>query len=263
MEQLLVTTVRTPDAAVSAGAQRFARQWQGRYVPRGDLSLDALRAEGQVDRLVVFSAQGPCLDGGDWRFFHHPSMAALRGHAWLRGDGDALVTALQLQAGDCVLDCTLGLGADAIMASLAVGESGRVRALESSPWVAMISAYGLAHPQAQEERLAAAMRRIEVQVGQAADILREMAPGAVDVIYFDPMFRSTVAASSNMQPLRQIADLQPLTPALLQQARRVARRRVVVKEAAGSPEWRRLGITQFSGGRYSRIRYGILEGSGA
>jgi hypothetical protein len=29
-----------------------------------------------------------------------------------------------------------------------------------------------------------------------------------------------------------------------------------------SPEWERLGIQDFSGGRYSRVRYGILKGAG-
>ena len=96
----------------------------------------------------------------------------------------------------------------------------------------------------------------------AIDDTKEIDMKAVDVVYLDPMFRYSVQGSSNMQPLHQIADRRPLRRELLQEACRVARRRVVVKEAVHSPEWERLGIQDFSGGRYSRVRYGILKGAG-
>ena len=143
-----------------------------------------------------------------------------------------------------------------------VGETGKILGVEKSPWVAMITSHGLAHAVGLNPVLEAAMRRIETRCGDALDVLKDMSAGAVDAVYLDPMFRYSVQGSSNMQPLHQIAERRPLRRELLQEACRVARRRVVVKEAVHSPEWERLGIQDFSGGRYSRVRYGILKGAG-
>ena len=242
-------------------AREFAAQWQGRYVARQELSLEKLRQQENVEKIVVFSVAGPVVEGIGWRYFYHPSMAALRALQWERNGQDALVQALALQPGETVLDGTLGLGADAVLMSLVVGATGKILGVESSPWVSMITSYGLAYAEGLSPVLEAAMRRIETHCGDVLDVLRSMPAGAIDAVYLDPMFRYSVQGSSNMQPLHQIADRRPLSKELLQEACRVARRRVVVKEAVHSPEWERLGIQHFSGGRYSRVRYGVLKGA--
>lgn len=262
MDELRVTTARNAGTFLVGEAKKFAECWGGQYVVRGELSLEKLRQQEGVEKLVVFSVDGPVIEGIGWRYFYHPSMAALRALQWERNGQDALVKALALQPGETVLDGTLGLGADAVLMSLAVGETGKILGVEKSPWVAMITSHGLAHAVGLNPVLEAAMRRIETRCGDALDVLKDMSAGAVDAVYLDPMFRYSVQGSSNMQPLHQIADRRPLRRELLQEACRVARRRVVVKEAVHSPEWERLGIQDFSGGRYSRVRYGILKGAG-
>ena len=262
MDELRVTTARNAGTFLVGEAKKFAECWGGQYVVRGELSLAKLRQQEGVEKLVVFSVDGPVIEGIGWRYFYHPSMAALRALQWERNGQDPLVQALALQAGETVLDGTLGLGADAVLMSLAVGEAGKILGVENSSWVAMITSYGLAHARGQSPVLAAAMKRIETRCGDVLEVLKDMPTGAVDAVYLDPMFRHSVQGSSNMQPLHQIADRRPLSRDLLQEACRVARRRVVIKEAAHSPEWERLGIQDFSGGRYSRVRYGILKGAG-
>nr|WP_320148279.1 class I SAM-dependent methyltransferase [uncultured Anaeromusa sp.] len=262
IDELRVTTARKAGTLLVGEAKKFAEQWQGQYVTRGELSLEMLRQQEGVEKMVIFSVGGPVIEGIGWRYFYHPSMAALRALQWERNGQDALIQALALQPGETVLDGTLGLGADAVLMSLAVGATGKILGVENSPWVAMITSYGLEHIVGQSPALEAAMRRIETRCGDVLDVLRDMPNGSVDAVYLDPMFRYSVQGSSNMQPLHQIADRRPLNRELLQEACRVARRRVVIKEAAHSPEWERLGIHHFSGGHYSRVRYGILKGAG-
>ena len=83
--------------------------------------------------------------------------------------------------------------------------------------------------------------------------------GSYDAVYFDPMFRRPVHESEGMNALRVLADARALTAEVIAEARRVARRRVVMKERQGSREFARLGFTDLAGGKYSRIAYGVME----
>ena len=82
-----------------------------------------------------------------------------------------------------------------------------------------------------------------------------MPADSFDVVYFDPMFRIPINASSNMEPLRPISCEKPLTEATVKAALRVAHC-VVVKER-GQKLLEALGCTEILGGRYSRVKYGI------
>ena len=81
----------------------------------------------------------------------------------------------------------------------------------------------------------------------------------MDVIYFDPMFRHPFAESKNIAPLRPVANKNPLTLETIAEARRVARQRVVLKESGKSREFARLGFTERAGGRYSKVKYGVMR----
>ena len=177
----------------------------------------------------------------------------------MRGQGDHLVAALDLRAGMHVLDCTLGTGADAIVESYAVGETGRVTALESSPLIAAVIGDGLAHATGDNYDMHAAMRRIIVHAADALTYLREQQDDSYDVVYFDPMFRRPLHESAGMNALRARADMRALTPETVAEARRVARRRVVMKERRESEEFERLGFFEVVGGKYSRVSYGVMK----
>jgi len=55
------------------------------------------------------------------------------------------------------------------------------------------------------------------------------------------------------------ADSRETAAAAVEQAKRIARRRVVMKEANGSGEFQRLGFSQVLGGKYSSVAYGIID----
>ena len=147
------------------------------------------------------------------------------------GKDDSLARAMELTPGESVLDCTCGLGADAILAAHMVGNDGRVCALEASAPLALLvgegmASYTLEHP----EELTQAMRRIEVRHADFAHALRQAEESTWDVVYFDPMFNETIDAATGLDLVRRLGHSGIPSPADLDQARRVARRRVVMKD---------------------------------
>ena len=258
----IVTTVRRGQKYTEANralAARTAAALSIPNVPRGNDSLDELRAAYGVDAVLVARRGLLTLVTAEGELFFHPGMSHLRIKNLLLGHGDHLVTALGLTEGMSVLDCTLGTGADAIVESFAVGESGTVTALESNPLIAAVIADGLAHATGDNYDMHAAMRRITVHCADALTFLRAATDSSYDVVYFDPMFRRPLHESAGMNALRALADSRALTGETIAEARRVARRRVVMKERRESAEFERLGFTHITGGKYSRIAYGVME----
>ena len=258
----IVTTVRRGQRYTEANralAARTAKSLGILNVPRGNDSLEELRSTYGVDAVLVARQGLLTLVTAEGELFFHPGMAHLRIKNLLLGHGDHLVRALGLTEGLHVLDCTLGTGADAIVESFAVGESGCVTALESNALIAAVIADGLAHALGDNYEMHAAMRRIQVHHADALAFLRTAAEDSYDVVYFDPMFRRPLHESAGMNALRSLADLRALTEETIAEARRVARCRVVMKERRESAEFARLGFTEITGGRYSRIAYGVME----
>ena len=258
----IVTTVRRGQRYTEANralAARTAKSLGILNVPRGNDSLEELRSTYGVDAVLVARQGLLTLVTAEGELFFHPGMAHLRIKNLLLGHGDHLVRALGLTEGLHVLDCTLGTGADAIVESFAVGESGRVTALESNALIAAVIADGLAHALGDNYEMHAAMRRIQVHHADALTFLRAAAEDSYDVVYFDPMFRRPLHESAGMNALRGLADPRALTEETIAEARRVARCRVVMKERRESAEFARLGFTEITGGRYSRIAYGVMK----
>ena len=163
--------------------------------------------------------------------------------------GDPLADAVELRAGDEILDCTLGLAADAlVLASVAA----RVVGLEASPALAAFAAAGLP---ALAEPAGAAGRRIEVRCADHRAFLAAAAPRSFDVVFFDPMFRHARPAAGAFDGLRALADVRPLDAATLALARRVARRSVVVKDGAPGLDLARLGLRTIPTRRGAQLLY--------
>lgn len=173
-----------------------------------------------------------------------------------------MIKALDIKPGDAVLDCTLGIGSDAIVISY-MNNGGEITGIEFSPVISLIVREGLSEYRDDVDAgLVQAMRRIRVICADYNDYLKNQPDRSVDVIYFDPMFRVPHKKSCAIGALRPLANRSPLSGDTLREAARVARRRVVVKEAGNSPEFARLGIDNISGGRYSPVAYGIIEKRG-
>lgn len=251
-----VTVGRNENIALEKLAQTWAEKFGVKYVERGSKgSLDFLLAQEQVEALLVATNKGPQVYSASGTFFFHPSMAVLRVQRLKKHESDHFITALALKEGMKVLDCTMGLASDAVVASFITGTTGVVCAVEASPLLQFVVSEGLQKYQAEDIDLNNAMRRIKTVYAEAEAYLQTLPADSFDVVYFDPMFRVPVNGSSNMEPLRPLSWEKPLNVATVEAALRVAPC-VVIKER-GQKVLEALGCTEILGGRYSRIKYGV------
>jgi SAM-dependent methyltransferase len=257
--RLAVTTTLDPSPSEEAGARDAELRHAIPFAPRRNRPLAEVAAHASADALLVLGARRASLfvDGVEsaWR----PGMGELRVKRLLEGEAgplrtnDPFLAAAALAPGDTVLDATLGLGADALVAAAAVGPGGHVVGVEASRPLAALVEEGLRrHP-------SEAAQRIAVVAADAAELLARLAPRSFDVVVFDPMFRHPRGHAPEFDLVRRLADARPIAPDTLARARRIARRHVVVKD--GTPGWdlARLALAPLPSARgakrlYARVR---------
>ena len=253
MIEFLVTTSGTLYGKRLHYAQDVAARWGVPFAPRGpresEKSLQKMLREARAvlvigrDRVDLWDAEG--------RTGFHDGLAALRlGRLAQGARDDRLVRAADFRPGEAVLDATLGLGQDALVAARAVGPTGSVLGVERSAALHALVTVGLEGRPADPQAC-----RIETRRGDSAEVLAALPPGSVDVVLFDPMFGRSQGAQPAFELLRRHATHAPLTPALLALGRRAARRVVVVKAARYSDALRSLGLTPEPHPRLSQVVY--------
>lgn len=253
MTTLAVTSPLRPSPAEEADARAAAARHGLPFATRGRRSLEAARVAAGVEALLVLSARHAALylDGAERRW--SPGMGALRAKRAAAGAAggppDPFLAAAGIGPGDTVLDCTLGLGADALVASVAAGPRGRVVGLEASPALAAWVAEGLARDADP------AARRVEVRAAEHAAALAALPPRSFDVVVFDPMFRHARAEPGGFDVVRRLGAAHPLERAAIEAARRVARRWVVVKDGAPGWDLARLGLVPLPSARGAHRYY--------
>ncbi|WP_058304380.1 class I SAM-dependent methyltransferase [Gorillibacterium timonense] len=255
---MLVTTSYYATPSTREEARRLAAKSGGRYVDRRRDSLPDLRKKYGDQGILLLTEEKMmyCPVSGDPIYFH-PSTAYIRVKRMTKGESDPLVDLSGVRPGDRVLDCTAGLASDSIVFAHAVGDSGKVTALESEAITVLLLEEGLVHYEAKFQAVNEAMRRIEVVHTFHLDYLRKLPDKSYDIVYFDPMFRIPVEESSSISPYREIANPDPLTLEAVEEAKRVAIRRVLLKEHRDSPEYERLGFLKHRS--RTKIAYGVIE----
>ncbi|WP_302485276.1 class I SAM-dependent methyltransferase [uncultured Megasphaera sp.] len=239
------------------------------YVPRGKRTIQDLMDEYGED-FLVYSSRGPQIDRPEGSHFFSLNMAELRIQNLRKGQRDHLLEALMVvkeydlrpaaaQPPISVLDCTCGFGADAAVASFGLPAGSRVDALEVSPLLEAVTAWGFSYFVHKKDDVTAALRRISLRCGDYRDYLLSDDGPVYDVLYFDPMFQRPVEASCQFQPVRAIMEHGGLTRDLIERALQKARRRVVIKERDFRQLCRDFPDVTLYGGKYSRIGYAVLE----
>lgn len=256
---VLVTTSLRAGPEQLALARRLSDETGLPLVYRNKLSLEELLAYHGAGGAVVVESHRAVYTDGDIEFFFHPGLAVLRINEIRRGKNDQMAAAMDLKPGQRVLDCTLGLGHDAIVAGYVTGEKGQVVGLESSPVIAALVRHGMQAYDRAGRIVKDVMRRIEVRRADHREVLEKLPADSFDVVYFDPMFSHPLVKSSGINALRPLADYRPLTPEAIESALRVAKRRVVAKENRQGNGLRQLGFSRFTGGKESPVVYGILD----
>lgn len=249
---LAVTTSARPNSQLIAQAQAAAHQWGVPFFPRQAKESITPWFDSRAQALLVFGHDGVTLWDREGHHGFHGGMAHLRRRRLAAGeDDDTFVRMADLRKGDAVLDCTLGLGQDALVASLAVGPEGRVVGVERSLPLCALAAEGL-----KGYELGPDSCRIEVVHADAHEYLRTLPDRSFDIVFFDPMFAKPRRSQPGFNVLRRFADYAPLTPEALREGRRVARRWVVVKGARHTHDLKKLGLAPQPASRFTEVIWG-------
>ncbi len=259
MIDAIITTAARQQHILESEAIQLAREWDIPYVKRNNRSVDSLFPEYQVTNVAVLDYQANItLHKQDQEpIKYHPGMSTIRIKRLQDGNNDPMVDILNLLPDDTLLDCTLGLASDAIVAQY-VASDGQVIGLEADPLVAMFTKKGLQTYQAEQEVMQNAMRKIEVIHADYNQFLADAPDRSYDFVYFDPMFRKTVDESRSMQFLKVHCCNEPVTEQAVRDAMRVARKMVVLKERTYSREFKILGFTPTIRPN-SSFSYGIIR----
>ena len=245
---------------LSEDAETLAMELNIPILLRDNKGIGKLMQQHELDVLLI--EEDDCLtahwlDGQSLTY--HPGMSVPRIKHIKDGEQEMLATVMDLSLGNAVLDCTMGMASDAVTVSFLVGEFGSVTALESSEVIYAITRYGLRHWHTDSVPMRQAMKRVQpmhVNYEQYLNDLAKTDSKAFDIIYFDPMFERPIMESSGIAPLRKEADYAPLTQEILELARTLCKKRVVVKHRVGT-----LNHLEFDarlGGKYSNLAYGVL-----
>lgn len=207
----------------------------------GQLALPLVEGGGDFDFLLLYTAEHLELRktssriGGVYADF----VAGRAGHR-LRfggGRGQLIAKAVGLKRGKtpAILDLTAGLGRDAfVLASLGC----RVTMVERSPIVAALLRDGLGRAASLPE-ISEIVERMSLVEQEGGDYLRSLVEGQrPDVCYLDPMYphsRKSALPGKEMMLFREIVGEDLDADQLLTQARKVARKRVVVKRPRKAP----------------------------
>jgi 16S rRNA (guanine1516-N2)-methyltransferase len=261
--RLVVTTPLHPRPGEEEAALVAAARYDLPFAARGGRPLTRLMAAAEAEGALVLSAARAVLSvaGPSGAAEEHPwspGMGALRMKRVLArraGDRESAIThdpfaeAAGVLPGDVVLDCTAGLGADALVAAAAAGPRGHVVGLESSRALAAWTGEGMRRFEAEPAR------RVEIQHADHLAVLHAAAPRSFDVVVFDPMFRHARAEPGGFDLVRRLADARPRAAEALRAAQRVARRWVVVKDGAPGWDLTRLGLVPLPSARGAHRYY--------
>jgi len=227
---LIVTTSLKATDATEQRCRVNAARWGLTYAERNNQGLAAILPPGGA--ALVHSNTDVHIATLDGRLYHHLGTAFIRLKSLERGDGDPLVRAGDLVAGDHILDTTFGLGRDSTVAARAIGPTGHITAVESST-----ALFHLANETLKEGNPDEHSAPVQLVHDDALAVLLRQPASSTDVVLIDPMFTTPKNSDAGFELLRAVADTTPLSQQWVRQARRVARRVVVVKFGGAPPAW--------------------------
>lgn len=152
------------------------------------------------------------------------------------GSGQMIAKAVGIQPGirPRLLDATAGLGRDSfVFAQLGC----QVTLIERQPLIAALLADGMARGR-QDAEVAPIIERMQLQRGNAIELMRNWAGEPPQVIYLDPMFPhrdKSALVKKEMRVFRPLVGADDDAPELLAAALALASHRVVVKRPRKAP----------------------------
>lgn len=257
---MIITTCYRPTDIQRQRCEQAKEALYGTVVERNKQSIATLMQKYGENVLVVSDKElAYYIEGFRHPLFFHPGSTMFRVKRFMKGGFDPFLNATDLQLGMSILDCTLGMGTDAVLAGFVVGAKGQVVGLEKNPLLAYIVQDGLQNFQYDlNPELQMAMRRVQLHIADYMDFLPKLAAQAYDVVYFDPMFQKPIEASNGIEALRQISYYDELIEPIIKEAKRVAKKRVVLKAHYESPLFEKYGF-QVLKRKTAQFHYGVIK----
>lgn len=250
---ILITTSQKPSEEMIDKALKVGEFLNAQYVSRKSLG----NLEANKTYLVV-TKNGLVCHRREHKFFFHPSMAMLRIKRIDKGEEDIFTSLCGKIGGYDILDCTMGFAADTLVFSKLVGEQGSVTSLEKSKLIYTIVSDGLISEYDKWQEINCYASRVTSINQDYATFLRSCEDKSYNVVFFDPMFEKPLSDSIHLEPLRYFADESPLTKDVIEQAKRVAKNIVIVKNNR-SFDFNKLGITNTYTKASSKTNYGYIK----
>ncbi|WP_261134133.1 class I SAM-dependent methyltransferase [Bacillus sp. Marseille-Q3570] len=256
---MIITTGGKARSTLMRRAKHLGETLGIKYVERRDRSIETLMDIKEQGVIVVRKERILYYDPDVKEpVFFHPNSAIFRIKRLIRGEEDPFIRNARLVKGMSLLDCTLGWASDSIVAKYVVGSQGMVVGIEGSPTLAMLTRLGLNVYEHEMREIVSATRSIEVCEGNHYEILKELDSDSFDVVYFDPMFEEKIVEADGIKPLKHYALYEPITEVLMEEAKRVAKQRVVLKDHWKSPRFTQFGF-DVEIRKTSKFHYGVIE----
>ncbi|MGR5985662.1 class I SAM-dependent methyltransferase [Bacillus cytotoxicus] len=256
---MIVTTAGRTNREMTVYAKEVAKELQCPFAMRDELSVHQLHKQFEDDVLVVGKNRLAIYPNGtDESFFFHPNSAMFRVKRLMRGEQDPFVQVAKLEKGMTVLDCTLGMASDSIVASYIVGKEGAVTGIEGNRYMAYIMDKGLKQWCSGIPEMDEAMRQIIVKESEHFHFLKHCEDNRYDVVYLDPMFEETIVESDGIRGLKHFALYHDITDETIQEAKRVAKKRVVLKDHFRSERFERHHFFIYKR-KSAKFHFGVIE----
>lgn len=256
---MIVTTAGRTDQMMISLAKQIANDLSTVYIERRKISVEDFQQKYKDDVLVVGKNRLELYTlNGDEPFFFHPNSAMFRMKRLLNGEDDPLIKAAGLTRGMSFLDCTLGLGSDSIVASFIVGHQGKTVGIEGNELLSYLVETGLNTWDSGIEIFNQAMQRVNVINKENFDYLKSCSSKSFDIVYFDPMFEEAINESNGISALKSIAVYKDITEEVMEEAKRVAIKKVILKDHWKSERFDRFGFSVLKR-KTAKFHFGVFD----
>lgn len=215
---IVTTSVKTTDELIDLAKKHAANLELGFYYRNKKTIKELLK---HFDGVLVIYKNKISYFENDHELFFHLDTTALK----LKNNDNEPLTEL-IPYPSTVLDCTMGLASDSILLSY---YGNKVTALEKNKIIHYIVNNGLKNYSANNNKILSAMRSITTYNIDCIKFLKKCEDNSFDFIYFDPMFSHNIKESTNLSGIEALADFNFPTELFLEEARRVAKNKIIVK----------------------------------
>lgn len=245
---LIITTSVTLHDGVKERAKELAYSLHGIYTPRSKKTVKQLLLLGNV--LVVYQDKLVYYHQTEQMLFFHPDTAMIR----IKQNKEPLLSLIGSEPKK-ILDATLGLGSDSVVLSYAGHD---VTGLEGSPIIFTIVQSGLQHYKTGNLKIDRAMRNIRSICINYLEYLKSQPNNAYDIIYFDPMFNADIEESKNLDGLKDLAIYQQLNAEIIEEAKRVAKEKIIVKAHYLDPVFEQFSFSRHIR-KHAKFHFGWID----